>query len=282
MRNALRWTGQAPPGGGGFGRFALKARANVVGGSIALTNVNVELDGNAAEGVMTFANNGRQTLQATLAADTLDFTPYISTFRLLASGPRDWNRQLFDLNSLSTTDLDMRLSAARVTVGSSELGRTAFGANLRGGALALSVGEAQVYGGVAKGSFAIARSDTVADIKAQFQFTDVDLQACASDLFGINKLSGRGNLNVSLVASGASPFGLAQSLDGTATLNGHDGAISGFNVEQLLKRLERRPLSGGGNFRSGSTPTTTSPSRSASTTASPPPKTSASKAPPQS
>jgi AsmA protein len=254
LRNALRWMGQAPPGAGGFGRFALRARANVVGGSVALTNVNVELDGNAAEGVMTFANNGRQILQATLAAGALDLTPYISTFRLLASGARDWNRQLFDLNSLSTTDLDMRLSAARVTVGPSKLGRTALGANLRGGALALSVGEAQMYGGIAKGSFGIARSDAVADVKAEFQFTDVDLQACASELFGITKLSGRGNLSVSLVASGASPFGLAQSLDGTATLVGHDGAISGFNVEQLLKRLERRPLSGGGNFRSGSTP----------------------------
>ncbi len=254
LRNALRWTGQPPPGAGGFGRFALRARANVIGASIALTNVNVELDGNVAEGVMTYANNGRQTLQATLAAGALDFTPYISTFRLLASGARDWNRQLFDLNALSTTDLDMRLSAAMVTVGQSKLGRTAFGANLRGGALALSVGEAQVYGGIAKGSIGIARSDAVADVKAQFQFTDVDLQACASELFGIARLSGRGNLNVSLVASGSSPFGLAQSLDGTVSLTGHDGAIAGFNVEQLLRRLERRPLSGAGNFRSGSTP----------------------------
>src|SRR5215213_2453316 len=254
LRNALRWTGQPPPGSGGFGRFALKARANVVGGSVALTNVNVELDGNVAEGVMTFANNGRQTLQATLAAGNLDFTPYISTVRLLASGARDWNRQLFDLNALSATDLDMRLSAAKLTVGASKLGRTAIGANLRNGTLALSVGEAQVYGGIAKGSFGIARSDAIADVKAQFQFTDVDLQACASELFGITKLSGRGNLSLALVASGASPFGLVSSLDGTATLNGHDGAIAGFNAEQLLKRLERRPLSGAGNFRSGSTP----------------------------
>jgi AsmA protein len=254
LRNALQWTGQAPPGTGGFGRFALKARANVVGASIALTNVNVELDGNVAEGVMTYANNGRQTLQATLAADALDFTPYISTVRLLASGARDWNRQMFDLETLSATDLDMRLSAARITVGPSKLGRTAFGANLRGGALALSVGEAQMCGGVARGSIGVARSDTVADVKLQFQFTDVDLQSCGTELFGISKLSGRGNLNVALMASGSSPFGLAQSLDGTAMLTAHDGAIAGFNVEQLLKRLERRPLSGGGNFRGGSTP----------------------------
>jgi AsmA protein len=255
LRNALQWTGQAnPPGTSGFGRFALKARANVVGASIALTNVNVELDGNVAEGVMTYANNGRQTLQATLAADALDFTPYISTIRLLASGAHDWNRQMFDLNSLSTTDLDMRLSAARVTVGPSKLGRTALGANLRGGALALSVGEAQMCGGLARGSFGVARADSAADVKAQFQFTDVDLFACGSELFGINKLSGRGNLNVSLVASGSSPFGLAQSLDGTATLIAHDGALAGVNVEQLLRRLERRPLSGAGSFRGGSSP----------------------------
>jgi AsmA protein len=254
LRNAMRWLGQPPPGSGGFGRFALKARANVVGPSIALTNVNIELDGNVAEGVMTYASNVRQTLQATLAAGNLDFTPYLATFRVLASGARDWNRQGFELKSLTTTDLDMRLSAARVTVGTSKLGRTALGANLHGGALALSIGEAQMYGGIARGSLGITRADNTAEVKAQFQFTDVDLQSCASELFGINKLSGRGNLNVALAASGASPFGLAQSLDGTVRLTGHDGAIAGFNVEQLLRRLERRPLSGSGNFRSGSTP----------------------------
>jgi AsmA protein len=43
-------------------------------------------------------------------------------------------------------------------------------------------------------------------------------------------------------------------LNGTATLTGTDGAIAGLNVEQLLRRLERRPLSGGGEFRSGRTP----------------------------
>src|SRR5256714_15441531 len=65
LRNALRWAGQPPPGSGGFGRVALNARANVVGGSAALANVNVALAGNVAEGVMTSANNSRQALQAT-------------------------------------------------------------------------------------------------------------------------------------------------------------------------------------------------------------------------
>ncbi len=254
LRNALRWAGETTPGTGGMGRFALKARANIVGESAALTDVVVELDGNAAEGVITYTRGERQTLQATLAADALDFTPYINTVRFLASGARDWNRQLFDLRGLSATDLDMRLSAAKVVIGPSKLGRTALGANLRNGTLVLSVGEAQIYGGILKGSLGIARSDAVADVKAQFQLNDIDLESGANELFGFRKLTGRGNINLALEASGSSPYALTQSLSGTVALTGHDGAIGGFNVEQLLKRLERRPLSGAGNFRSGSTP----------------------------
>ena len=60
MRDTLRWAGQQPPPGGGFGRFALKAQTNVVGGTIGLSGVNVELDGNAGEGVLTFDAAGRR------------------------------------------------------------------------------------------------------------------------------------------------------------------------------------------------------------------------------
>src|SRR4029079_1295114 len=61
LRNTLRWAGHDLPGEGGFGRFALKARANVIGPSIALTNVNMEVDGNVTEGVLTYSNDNRQT-----------------------------------------------------------------------------------------------------------------------------------------------------------------------------------------------------------------------------
>ncbi|WP_374991418.1 AsmA family protein [Bradyrhizobium sp. LHD-71] len=254
LRDALRWAGHDLPAGAGFGRFSLKARANATETSIALANVNVELDGNVAEGVMSYGSNGRQTLHGTLAADTLDITPYISTIRMVTGGSRDWNRQPFDLSGLSGNDLDLRLSAARMTVGKTRIGRTALGLNVRDGALMLSVGEAQVFGGVAKGSFNVTRADANAGVRAQFQLLDVDLETCLGELFGMRRIAGKGTLGVTLEAVGANPFGLAQSLDGRATLTGRDGALTGFNVEQLLKRLERRPLSGAGDFRSGRTP----------------------------
>jgi AsmA protein len=253
LRNTLAWAGQKPLPGGGFGRFAIKARTNVVGGTISLSNVNAELDGNSVEGVLTFAADGRQTLQGTLAADTLDLTPYISTVRLLTTN-HAWSNGRITLDGLAGIDLDLRLSAANVVVSNAKLGRTAIAANLRNSHLVITVGEAQAYGGVIKGSLALANFEHGVDVKSQFQFTDVDLESCLGQLFGLRRLEGKGNISLAVEGAGDSVLALTHTLNGTAGLVGTDGALAGLNVEQLLRRLERRPLSGGGEFRSGRTP----------------------------
>jgi AsmA protein len=252
LRDALRWAGQQAPPGGGFGRFALKAQTNVVGGTIGLSGVNVELDGNAGEGVLTF--DGRQTLQGTLAAEGLDLTPYISAVRLLTGGERGWDSKPIALDGLDGVHLDLRLSAARVNIANAKLGRTAVAANLRGGNLTVAVGESQAFGGVVRGTFGLAKSPAGADFRAQLQFSNVDLEQCLGDMFGIRKLEGKGNLSFAIDSSGRSVYDLTKGLNGTAGLTSRKGAIAGFNVEQLLKRIERRPLSGGGEFRTGKTP----------------------------
>ena len=254
LRETLIWAGQRPLPGGGFGRFAIKAQTNVVGGTIGLSNVNVELDGNSAEGVLTFATDGRQTLQGTLATDTLDLSPYVSTVRLLTTNQREWNNGVITLDGLSGIDFDLRLSAAKVTMSNAKIGRTAIGANLRAGHLVVTVGEAQAYGGVIKGSLTLANFEKGVDVKSQLQFTDVDLETCLGQVFGLRRLEGKGNISLNVEGTGESVLAVTRTLNGTATLTGTNGALAGLNVEQLLRRLERRPLSGGGEFRSGRTP----------------------------
>jgi AsmA protein len=254
LRDALRWAGLKPLTGGGFGRFALKAKTNVSGGTIALSTVNVELDGNTAEGVLTYATDGRQTLQGTLAGDELDLTPYVSTVRLLTSNERDWNRVPILLDGLTGFDLDLRLSAARITLSRAKLGRTAVAVNLRGGKLDVTIGEAQAFGGVMKGSFALAGSQQGADFRSHMQFTDVDLESSLNEMFGFRRLEGRGNMAVAIEATGSNVLALTRTMNGTAQLIGRQGALVGLNIEQLLRRLERRPLSGAGDFRTGRTP----------------------------
>ena len=78
-----------PLPGGGFGRFALKAQTKVGGGSVALSGVNIELDGNVAEGVLTFSSDQRHMLKGTLAVEGLNLTPYMSAFHLTAANARE-------------------------------------------------------------------------------------------------------------------------------------------------------------------------------------------------
>jgi AsmA protein len=253
LRDTMRWAGQQSPPGGGFGRFALKAQSNVVGSTIGLSGVNIELDGNTGEGVLTF--DGRQTVQGTLAADGLDLTPYVSTVRLLtASGERGWDSKPIVLDGLEGIDVDLRMSAARVKMANAKLGRTAVAVNLRGGSLTVAVGESEAFGGVVKGTFGLAKSPAGADFKAQLQFVNVDLEQTLSEMFGIRRLEGKGNLAFAIDGSGTSVHELTKTLNGTAGLSGRKGAIVGFNVEQLLRRIERRPLSAGSELRTGRTP----------------------------
>jgi AsmA protein len=73
-------------------------------------------------------------------------------------------------------------------------------------------------------------------------------------MFGVRRLEGKGNLAFAVQSTGASVYDLAKSMNGTASLLSRKGAIAGLNIEQLLKRIERKPLSGTGEFRLGKTP----------------------------
>lgn len=254
LREAMQWTGNKPLPGGGFGRFTLKAKTNIVGSNVALSAVNLSLDGNVAEGVLSYAAMGRRTWQGTLAVDALDLTPYVSTARLVANNSRDWDRMPILLDGLTGFDLDLRLSAAKVSIGDAKLGRTAIAANLRGGSLALTIGESQAYKGIITGALTLAAAETGAEFKAQLQLADVDLDSCLSQLFGIRRLEGKGHLSLALEGAGSTVMAMTRTLNGSARITGSQGAMTGINVEQLLRRLERRPLSGSGDFRTGRTP----------------------------
>jgi AsmA protein len=254
LRDAMRWTGESKLPFGGFGRFALRAQSDIGNGVVSLSNVNVELDGNSAEGALTLSNDGHRMVQGTLAADALDLTPYVSGVRLMAKNERGWDQLPIALDGFGDLNLDLRLSAASIKISSAKLGRTAVAASLRDGRLDLTIGESQAFGGVAKGTLGLANSGTGATMSSRMQFANVDLEDSLGQVFGVHKLEGRGNLTVNLDGAGSSIMAVTQSLGGTVMLNAQSGAFVGINVEQLLHRLERRPLSGSGDFRSGRTP----------------------------
>jgi len=254
LRDALQWTGSSKMPFGSFGRFTLRAQSDIGGGIVALSNVNVEVDGNAAEGALSLSTDGHHLVQGTLAADALDLTPYVSGVRLLARNQRNWDALPIALDGFGDLNLDLRLSAASIKLANVQLGRTAVAANMRNGKLDLTIGEAQAFGGTVRGTLGFNAAESGVGVSSHLQFSNVDLNDCLGQVFGVHKLAGHGNLAMNVDGSGASVMALTRALNGTASLSAHSGALSGIDIEQLLRRLQRRPLSGSGDFRSGSTP----------------------------
>lgn len=242
LRRALLWGGGRSLPANGLGPFALRAHAVATSRAIALSDLNVELDGNVAEGALSYAVTGRQSFQGTLAVESLDLTPYVSTLRLIADNARGWDRRSLMLAWFNGWEADVRLSAARVRLANAELGRTAVAASMRSGRFVVTVGESQAYDGVVTGSIAVGRSQEGADFSSRMQFSGVNLQGCLGQAFGINQLEGTGNLEFDVASHGHNVQELAGNLNGTLQIAATDGGLNGVNVEQMMRRLQRSPL----------------------------------------
>jgi AsmA protein len=255
LRAALAWGGIEPPTKGGFGPFSLKAQAALTPAGLALSGLSLELDGNRAQGGLTLTREGGRPLaQGTLASETADFSPYARGFSMRGSDGRDWNAAPLDVKALAGFDLDLRLSAGRILFNKTELEHVAMAAAVRAGRFTLSVGEAQIFGGTLHGTAAIGPSAKGAEIKVEANLKDFDAERGLGELAGIRRLEGTGSLSLLLSGSGTSVSAITRDLQGRADLSVQNGSFNGLNVEQALRRLERRPLSATADLRGGRTP----------------------------
>ena len=205
--------------------------------------------------MLTFAGDGRKTLQGTLAAEGLDLTPYVSTVRLLTGSERNWNRRPIALDGLNGVDVDLRLSAARVTIG---IRQARAHRGRRQSARRQSDGRDRRIAGLRRHA-SRARSGSPIRPRRRPQGADCSSPTSISSNASASSSACAGSRAraisaFSLDSSGASVYDLTKALNGTATLTSRKGAIAGVNVEQFLRRLERSPLSGRGDLRGGKTP----------------------------
>jgi AsmA protein len=245
LRKVIAHVSYLPLTRDGFGPFKLKAQAALTSNSLALSALSLDLDGSRADGGLTVKHgDGRTSIQATLASETSDLTPYSGGLSVTEAAGREWSREPLRLSGLDAFDLDVRLSAGRVTVRKTELQKVAATASMRGGRVTLTVGDAQFRGGTLRGRAALGLgADGLPEMKLEGSIANFDLATGLDSLASVQNLEGKGTLALSLEGSGEHADAISRALSGTVTLNGNQGALAGINVEQVLNRIERRPLS---------------------------------------
>ncbi|HSI40850.1 MAG TPA: AsmA family protein [Xanthobacteraceae bacterium] len=251
LRGLLEWIGFSAPTEGGFGPFRFQARTQISPTNAVLSEARIDLDGSRSEGGLAVKmDHGRPVLQGSFASGDLDLSPY---GRLVISEPDGgaWSRRAFDIGWLGALDADLRFSAARVRAGTTAIDGVAASAVLKGGRLALALGEAEAWGGTFRASANLAPSPQRpgAEVRVELGGNEVNLALALGDLLRMQRLEGTGSFQVALSGTGVSVADIIDHLGGTIAMDAADGSLIGVDVVRLLGRLERRPLSGGGDVR---------------------------------
>jgi AsmA protein len=224
--------------GSTLGSASIESQANLAAGILTFADAKISVDGNEGEGVLSLDLAGnRPSVQGTLAFESLDLSAYAEALASAVAEARAAPDQPFPVSALNEGDVDLRISASQVLLGSARLGRTAASATIRDDRLTLSIGEAQLYGGRLSATLAATLKDEAASTSLQGRVDGLPVRAAFSDLFGIGQIDGTGSGTASLSAHGTSWNGLMASLAGSGQAKIADGTFDGINISALSQQI---------------------------------------------
>lgn len=238
VRHLMTWLGVPAEPAATLGAASIEGKLNWTRPTLVIADAKVELDGNHAEGALAANFSGpRPRLQGTLAADTLDLSPYLESLRAELTGQGSWVLAPIRVPSLAAVDVDARISAGQVLVGTAQLGDVGVAAGVTNGKVSLDVGEAKFYGGNLTATLSAEMRNATLFGNVEARLSDMPAGVALADFAGIKSIDGTGAASLRLAGSGRSWGELARSFAGTARVTLADGSIAGFDLDRVAAAL---------------------------------------------
>ena len=232
---------------------AIAARVKASVDNLMLDEATLTSAGQTLQGALEVANvGGRPVISGTLAADWLAIAPLLGAPPPLFDPAGGWSAKPFSPAPLRVFDLDLRLSAAQLDLYDHVLDNAAGSVILKDGVLTASLLEAAAYQGRLHAEARVDCGGERLRIRASAELADADLGAGFAD-FGWRVPSGQGVARFAVKTSGESPAAAVARLSGSASLEMVQGAIAGVNLEEALRRSQRRPIDVARDMRLGGT-----------------------------
>jgi AsmA protein len=250
---AARLFDVTPPPLLGVASVAISGKVKAGPGEVNVDDATVTLAGQTLEGAVRLARIGRRlTVSGSLDAERLALASLIGPPAPLFAPDGRWSAQAVPLEPPRDLDLDLRVSAGRLDIYGIDVDKLAVSALMKDGALTVSLVEATVYGGRLNGELRLAQDESKLRVAARAKLAGADFAAAASDL-GWAGLTGKGAAEFAIETVGRSPADWVAESDGRASLELAEGSIAGVNLEEALRRSQRRPLDVAKDMRSGGT-----------------------------
>lgn len=238
LPGSLAWIGRAVPLAPLAGAFSIDGRFETAERSVSWPSLRIGLGQNVLEGAGAVAfgpgKAPRLSVQATLAAETLDLTPLVADLtRILDPAPAS-----IALAPFTQGDLDLRLSASEGRAGAVRVQDLAASVLVREAALEVAVNRARIQDGTFKGrvNLTSGADPAATDLRMQGSLDRIDLGALLGEIGAVRWVVGPVQGQFSVESKARDTTGLLAHLGGRATLAMDGGAIAGLDLADVIHR----------------------------------------------
>ena len=234
--------------------ISISGKAKATRDALTLSDAALTSAGQTFEGALEIAEaGGRTNVSGTLAADSLALAALLGPPQSLVDPGGGWSAAPLAIAPPQGFDLDLRLSAANLDVYGHALIDAAASVIVKDGKLHANLDDATIDRGRLNGEASVERVEDDLKIRARAELADADFGLDLAGL-GFPAVTGQGAARFAVETTGRSPAAAAAGLSGTASLEAADGAIAGLNLEEALRRGQRRPIDIDRDMRLGGTP----------------------------
>lgn len=259
LRGLLAWLNQPVGDGGGLGPFSYTGELSFSPGAVNFDNARILLDGTQGTGNGVVSLSGKPRLEARLALEQLDLTPYASAGTSSGQGAvpigsnlpgiegavdAGWSNAPIDLSGLNSLNANLTISANEIVLDGIRTGNTSMVVAVEDGVLTADLTELQLYGGRGAGRLEVNASSDTPSIAVNFDLSSLDAYPFLRDAAGFTRLEGKADYSLALTTQGRSELGFVSGLDGETRMIFSDGAVRGVNIPQMVRTLSARTLLG--------------------------------------
>lgn len=240
LRRMLEWSHSDLPPGASSGSIGLSGHISGDRKRLKLEDAQITLDGNPSSGVLelSFAD-AVPGIAGTLAFDQLDLRAFLTAFTPFTLGAGNVPSAI-DIAFAEKYNLDLRLSAARATVGDLAFTDVAATAQVRGDLTAFDISDATIFGGTVQAGIRYDRKGDGGDLDVRLLASNIDA-ANAVALAKSVRVAPVGKATISLMAKGPGRdwSSFLDTASGSFSVTFGPGNINGFDIAAFIGRVQK-------------------------------------------
>jgi AsmA protein len=251
-RTLMQQFGMAPPvtrDKTALAKFAAQGSYAWQGGVARASNLKLKLDESALTGRFAYdTRNSGMDFALTLDKINLDRYQPPPTDPSVKSEPIE-----LPVDLLKPMRAKGSFAVGEIRIGGARLTQLSAGIDVQDAVARFAPLKAQLYGGQYNGNIGIDMRSAVPRLTMDEHMSGIDIAKFMKEYADSERLSGKGNMDVKLAASGRNGDALLKTLSGTIALNLVDGAVEGMDVwyavAQAQSLLQKRQLAGVSNTK---------------------------------